>query len=274
MYEEIMRRNDDASIVPWVLQGMALALLGLGRAQEAMQYAQSAAQRASAQHASEFAATVQQVQRGAPPPRPAASPSAKAFDALRAGDPKAALEIARAAPNDPRARRAALAASRFRFPTDNDNPVPAAALEAAIDALQSLAGAMDADGALALHDAMRTCASALFSINVPPPLGASMTREAFRTRMGLGAQPAGAPGAQPAAAAGGDHDPVVFPGQKVARLSDYVRLMKGMQAGNPMGALSQLGLDMQSYAQVAGQWGQAMQRDPSLVNKFHAMMRA
>jgi hypothetical protein len=46
-----------------------------------------------------------------------------------------------------------------------------------------------------------------------------------------------------------------------------------MQAGNPMGALSQLGLDMQSYGQVAMQWGQAMQRDPALAAKFSAMMK-
>ena len=32
---------------------------------------------------------------------------------------------------------------------------------------------------------------------------------------------------------------MVFPGQKVARLSDYVKLMKAMQTGNMMGALGQ-----------------------------------
>ena len=49
--------------------------------------------------------------------------------------------------------------------------------------------------------------------------------------------------------------------------------MKGMQSGNPMGALAQMGLDMQSYGQVAMQWAQAMQRDPTLVAKFQRMMQ-
>ena len=65
----------------------------------------------------------------------------------------------------------------------------------------------------------------------------------------------------------------LFPGQRVAKLSDYVRIMKGMQSGNAMGALTQAGLDMNGYTQVATQWGQAMQRDPSLVAKFHALMQ-
>jgi hypothetical protein len=105
-----------------------------------------------------------------------------------------------------------------------------------------------------------------------------MSREAFRAKMGAPGQPPGMAQAQAAAAAvqtgaAGDMDPVVFPGQRVARLSDYVRIMKGMQSGNPMGALAQMGLDMQSYGQVAMQWSQAMQRDPTLVAKFQRMMQ-
>ncbi len=77
---------------------------------------------------------------------------------------------------------------------------------------------------------------------------------------------------QIAAGGGGDPDPVVFPGQRVARLSDYVGLMKGMQAGNMMGALAQYGLDMMGYAAVATAWGQKMAADPTLNAKFAAMM--
>jgi tetratricopeptide (TPR) repeat protein len=75
-----------------------------------------------------------------------------------------------------------------------------------------------------------------------------------------------------AAGGGGDPDPVVFPGQPVAKLSDYVRLMKAMQGGDMMGALSQFGLDMGSYGPVAMQWGQALQADPTLNAKFGQMM--
>jgi hypothetical protein len=74
------------------------------------------------------------------------------------------------------------------------------------------------------------------------------------------------------AAGGGDPDPVVFPGQRVARLSDYVKLMKAMQAGNMMGALGQFGLDMMGYAAVATAWGGKLAADPVLNHKFAAMM--
>jgi tetratricopeptide (TPR) repeat protein len=78
--------------------------------------------------------------------------------------------------------------------------------------------------------------------------------------------------AELAAGSGGDPDPVVFPGQRVAKLSDYVGIMKGMQTGNMMGALSSYGLDMMSYAQVATAWGQKLAGDPVLNAKFAAMM--
>jgi tetratricopeptide (TPR) repeat protein len=77
---------------------------------------------------------------------------------------------------------------------------------------------------------------------------------------------------QLAAGGGGDPDPVVFPGQRVARLSDYVGLMKQMQTGNMMGALSAYGLDMMGYSQVAMAWGQKMAADSVLTAKFSAMM--
>lgn len=77
---------------------------------------------------------------------------------------------------------------------------------------------------------------------------------------------------QLATGAGGDPDPVVFPGGKVPKLSDYVGLMRQMQSGNMMGALGALGLDMIAYGQVAQQWGAKLAADPSLNAKFAAMM--
>ncbi len=71
-----------------------------------------------------------------------------------------------------------------------------------------------------------------------------------------------------------DPDPVVFPGQRVARLSDYVGIMKGMQRGDMMGALGRYGLDMMSYGQVATAWGAKMAADPTLTEKFSKMMAA
>jgi len=76
------------------------------------------------------------------------------------------------------------------------------------------------------------------------------------------------------AAGDSDPDPVVFPGQRVARLSDYVGIMKGMQSGNMMGALAKYGLDMMSYGTVAQAWGAKMAADPVLTEKFSKMMQA
>jgi hypothetical protein len=71
---------------------------------------------------------------------------------------------------------------------------------------------------------------------------------------------------------GGDPDPVVFPGQKVAKLSDYVGLMKEMQKGNMNGALAKYGLDMGAYMKVAQAWGAKMASDATLTAKFGKMM--
>ncbi len=70
----------------------------------------------------------------------------------------------------------------------------------------------------------------------------------------------------------GDPDPEVFPGQPVARLSDYVRILKGMQGGDMMGALAAYGLDMMTYGSVATAWGAKMAADPVLTEKFTRMM--
>lgn len=71
-----------------------------------------------------------------------------------------------------------------------------------------------------------------------------------------------------------DPDPLVFEGQPVARLSDYVAILKGMQAGDMNGALARYGLDMGSYAQVATAWGAKLAANPVLTAKFHRLMKA
>jgi hypothetical protein len=73
---------------------------------------------------------------------------------------------------------------------------------------------------------------------------------------------------------GGDPDPVVFPGQRVAKLSDYVGILKGMQRGDMMAALAAYGLDMVSYSQVATAWGAKLTADPTLNEKFSRMMQS
>ncbi len=70
----------------------------------------------------------------------------------------------------------------------------------------------------------------------------------------------------------GDPDPVVFPGQPVAKLSDYVGILRGMQGGDMMGTLARYGLDMMSYGSVATAWGAKLAADPVLTEKFNRMM--
>ncbi|MCH9684338.1 MAG: hypothetical protein K0V04_23085 [Deltaproteobacteria bacterium] len=77
---------------------------------------------------------------------------------------------------------------------------------------------------------------------------------------------------QLAAGDGGEPDPTVFPGQPVARLSDYVGLMKHMQGGDFNGALAAYGLDMGTYSLVMQAWGTKLGVDPSLNAKFGQMM--
>lgn len=71
---------------------------------------------------------------------------------------------------------------------------------------------------------------------------------------------------------GGDPDPLVFPGKKLAKLSDYVGLMKAMQTGDMNGALKKYGLDMGGYMQAAQAWGIKLASDPVLNAKFAKMM--
>ena len=70
----------------------------------------------------------------------------------------------------------------------------------------------------------------------------------------------------------GDPDPVVFPGQPVAKLSDYVKMMKKMQTGDMNGALKMYGLNMGSYGGVAQAWGVKLASAPVLTAKFGKMM--
>ncbi|HSC90008.1 MAG TPA: tetratricopeptide repeat protein [Polyangiaceae bacterium] len=69
-----------------------------------------------------------------------------------------------------------------------------------------------------------------------------------------------------------DADPVVFPGQKLAKLSDYVAFTKRLQTGDMMGALSAYGLDMMSYGAVAQAWAAKLGGDPVLTAQFARLM--
>jgi hypothetical protein len=67
-------------------------------------------------------------------------------------------------------------------------------------------------------------------------------------------------------------DPVIFPGEKLGRLSEYVALMKGVMKGDMAGALARAGIDMAGYARMAAMWGQKMATDPALAARYGQMM--
>lgn len=77
---------------------------------------------------------------------------------------------------------------------------------------------------------------------------------------------------QMASGESGNPDPTVFPGQPLAKLSDYVGMMKKMQTGDMNGALAAYGLNMTTYGQVAQAWGTKLGTDPTLNAKMAAMM--
>lgn len=269
----------DANYYPGALYHMATALLGLGRFQEAIPYAEQAlAQNRFPENRGPYSEKLDHARRGEPlTPKAtrANSPEGRAWAALAAGEFQA-VGTMNPGPSW-KLRRAALSAVEFRFESENDAGVTPRARQAAGPALQDTAGQMDRDALLCRLQALRIRENDAFPVDIPCPMGTRVPRDQFQRlfaqRSGGGMGPvvvqqfAAPPGPQ------GDPDPVVFPGQRVARLSDYVKILKGMQSGNVAGALQAAGLDMNSYAQVAAAWGQKLAQDPSLAAKVQAMMR-
>jgi hypothetical protein len=124
----------------------------------------------------------------------------------------------------------------------------------------------DLDAATALHLAdqeqrladAKPAASSVLSCRLDPPLGAVLAAASLPL--------------VPPPIAAADPDPVVFPGQPIARLSDYVGLMQAMQTGNMHGALAQYGLDMTAYAAVTAAWTQRLGLDPTLNGRYAQLM--
>ncbi len=227
-----MRRNDDPSIVPWVLEGMAKALLlGLGRGQEAVGLR---AGRGPAPHSprssKSLARRFQAAQRGAPVPlKPRAASRERRSTRCGQATRRPQFDAARAIPGDPRAARAALAASRYRFPAGQrpalrgpgggDGP-GCGAVAGRGDRLRRRAGD------LRRHEDVRgRPVPGSFAAASAGPLDHGPAEAlGARTAWALGGAPGPAQAAQaPQPGAAGDADPVVFPGQRVAKLSDYVQ---------------------------------------------------
>jgi tetratricopeptide (TPR) repeat protein len=292
----------DATYRACGLHALARALCGLGRFGEAVVVARDAVKlNPLPENAAELADTVRWAEAGVVPPFEASreeSAERRAFDALAVGNVALPEELA-AQGNSWGLFRAALAATELRSDADNHVPVPARALEAALMVLDRSAGNTLPDAVLCRLRALRIRENAFIQIDPPPPLGARLSPDELDRRLAERRQPRpSAPAVhaldQIAAMREGDEllgpdttpgdpdgydmgddngDPVVFPGQRVARLSDYVAIMKGMQGDDPRVVLSRAGLDEPSYQQVASMWGQRLASDASLHAKFAAMMQ-
>ncbi|MFK7987563.1 MAG: tetratricopeptide repeat protein [Sandaracinaceae bacterium] len=69
-----------------------------------------------------------------------------------------------------------------------------------------------------------------------------------------------------------EEDPVLFPGEPLERLSDYVSILQQMQAGDMDKTLAARGLDMESYAAIAQKWSARLAGDADLTRRFHRLM--
>ena len=268
----------DPTYTPCGLYHMGTALLGMGRFQEAAQYAEQAlARNQFPENQQPYAEKLDRARRGDPPqPKPSrsGSPEGRAWATLADSDFKAVLDLQPG--TSWKLRRALLSAADFRYESENDEDVTPRALEAAKRALGETTGHTDPDASLHRVQALRIRENHAFAVDVPCTMGTRVPSEQFRQRFlqrSGGGMAVGAPqpqmGGNPA-----DADPVVFPGQKVARLSDYVRIIKGMQTGDMNGALRAAGIDMNEYSQAATAWGQRLAQDPPLMEKFQRMLQS
>ena len=194
-------------------------------------------------------------------PREAALPEPRdpIYAQLEAGDHASAA--ARLGDPSWRIRRTALRAARFRTLGESHVAVTPRAWVAALAVLAETTGTMDREGLLARCLALQIREQAYFARDPVPRLGERMTPEAFRAELrARGAIVAGKSVLPPL----GFIDRVVIAGGQIARVSDYVALLRDLAALSPREALAQFDLDDASYVEVARAWAAALDSDPSL----------
>jgi hypothetical protein len=85
--------------------------------------------------------------------------------------------------------------------------------------------------------------------------------------------PPNASAATPPSAA--EDDPVLFPGERLCKLSDFVRLQRAAMSGDFMGALAREGIDPGYYGTMSVKLAHRIQSDPALaMRQARMMMRA
>lgn len=242
---------------------LACAMIGQGKFDDAVQLAEQAvAQNPLADNTAGFAATLERARAKTKPTLPSVEtikPREPVYMLLESGDVSAAATHLTNA--SWRVRRGALAATRFRFASENAVEVTPRAREAAARILVDTVAAVDRDAVLCRIMALEIREQALFARDPVPQLGDRMTRDAFyrefRARGGVVLGQATPP---PAAFV----DRVVVAGAKVARASDFVALLRDLAALAPREALAQFDLDDAGYLEVARAWAAAFDADPTL----------
>jgi tetratricopeptide (TPR) repeat protein len=249
---------------------LAGAYCGQGRFDEAVALAQKAVDlNPLPDNAESFAATLaraasrtRSIATSAPPRDKLREP---VFQLLEAGDFAAASSAITDAAW--RVRRAALAATRYRFASENDVDVTPRARAAATAMLADTAGTADREAALARDIALAIREQAYFARDPVPRLGDRMTRDAFyrefRARGGvvIGED---APPPPPFV------DRVVVPDGRLSRVSDYVALLRDLAALPPREALAEFDLDDATYLEVSADWTAAIEADPTLAQSIAA----
>jgi hypothetical protein len=66
-------------------------------------------------------------------------------------------------------------------------------------------------------------------------------------------------------------DPVVFPGERLARISDFVRIEVAAEKDGLEAVLAREGIDAAYYALMSKRWATRMRKDPWLAEKHHAI---
>jgi tetratricopeptide (TPR) repeat protein len=250
---------------------IAGAYCGQSKFEDAVPFAQKAVDHNPLpDNAAGFADTLARAQARAPVAAPAVGapagrPREPVFQLLEAGEFAAAAALAA----DPswRVRCAALAATRFRFSSENDVDVTPRARAAATAVLADTAGLTDREAMIARELALAIREQAYFARDPVPRLGDRMTREAFyrefRARGGVVLGDDAPPAARFV-------DRVVVPNGRLARVSDYVALLRDLAALTPREALAQFDLDDAAYIEVARAWATAIAADPTIADTIAA----